>query len=95
LAGGVRRLGLRLVGGRLARAIVVRHEREQQHLVDGVDEVNRQALPQLVVEILLDVLLVLPRQDHFLDAGALGGQHLFLDAANRQHLALQRDLAGH
>ena len=29
------------------------------------------------------------------DAGAFGRQDLFLDAADRQHLAAQRDLAGH
>ena len=40
---------------------------------------------QLVVEILVDVLLVLPRQDDLADAGAPGRQHLLLDAADRQH----------
>ena len=33
--------------------------------------------------------------DHALDPGALRGQRLLLEAADRQHLAGQRDLAGH
>ena len=35
------------------------------------------------------------RDDDVGEAGAVGGQHLLLDAADRQHAALQRDLAGH
>ena len=44
---------------------------------------------------LLEVALVLLREDHLGDAGAGGGEDLVLDAADRQHLAAQRDLAGH
>jgi hypothetical protein len=35
----------------------------------------------------LDVALVERRADDVLDAGALGGQRLLLQAADRQHLA--------
>ena len=47
------------------------------------------------VEILVDVLVVLLRQNHLADADAPRRQHLLLDAADRQHAARQRDLAGH
>src|SRR5256885_12087428 len=33
--------------------------------------------------------------DHALDAGAVGGEELLLEAADLQHVAAQRDLAGH
>src|SRR4030095_14325051 len=45
-----------------------------------------------------DLLHVPPvplRQYHALDARALRGEHLLLDAADRQHLAAERDLARH
>src|SRR5207244_9845693 len=51
--------------------------------------------PTHVFGDVLEVLLVPPRQDHALDAGAPGGEHLLLDAADRQDLAAQGDLAGH
>ncbi len=35
------------------------------------------------------------RQDDVADAGTLGGKELLLDAADRQHVAAERDLAGH
>ena len=44
------------------------------------DVVDRQLAAELLGQILFDVLLVLPRQDHFGDAVAARGQHLFLDA---------------
>ena len=34
-------------------------------------------------------------QDDLGDAGRVGGEHLLLEAADREHPALQRDLAGH
>ena len=34
-------------------------------------------------------------QDHLGEPGPLGREHLLLHAADRQHPALQRDLAGH
>ena len=44
---------------------------------------------------LLDVARVLLRQDDGLHALAVGGEHLLLEAADRQDVAAQRDLAGH
>ena len=44
---------------------------------------------------LAQVLLVVLRQDHPPHAGPPRRQHLLLDAADRQHQAAQRDLAGH
>ena len=51
--------------------------------------------PQVVGQIFLDVLLVLTRQDDSRDAGAARRQDLLLDAADGEHPARQRDLAGH
>ncbi len=41
-----------------------------------------------------EVLLVPLGKDNRPDAGAVGGKHLLLDAADRQHLAPQRQFAG-
>ena len=43
----------------------------------------------------LDVRLVVLRQDDHLDPRAVGAEHLLLQPADRQHAAAQRDLAGH
>jgi hypothetical protein len=42
---------------------------------------------QLVGEILVDVLLVRPRQDHSRMPTRRAGQHLLLDPTDRQHAA--------
>ena len=52
-------------------------------------------LAALVLGNLLDVALVALGDDHPLDPGPLGRQRLLLEAADRQHLAGQRHLAGH
>ena len=44
---------------------------------------------------LAQVLAVLLRDQHGVDAGAVRGEQLLLEAADRQHAAAQRDLAGH
>jgi hypothetical protein len=44
---------------------------------------------------LLEVRAVALGQEDALDAGAVGREDLLLDAADRQHPAAQRDLAGH
>ena len=56
---GLHALGLAAPGGRRPD----RQQRQQQHLVDGADQVDGQSGAQLGVEVFLDVLLVLPRQD--------------------------------
>jgi hypothetical protein len=43
----------------------------------------------------LEVLLVLGREDHVHDPDPEGGEQLLLDAPHRQHLAPKGDLAGH
>src|SRR5438067_314935 len=60
-----------------------RRQREQDGFVDGRHEMDREVFAKLVAEILLYVLVVLSRQDHFLDAKPPRGQHLFLDPADR------------
>ena len=55
---------------------------------------NSSSLARLVGQ-LLEVGLVVARQDDPLQAVALGGEHLLADAADREHLAGERDLAGH
>ena len=63
-------------------------------LVDLADEVEAERVAHVLRDV-LEVLLVLLGQDHPLDPGRLGRDHLLLDAADRQDLAAQRDLAGH
>src|SRR5207244_13297892 len=65
-----------------------------EDLVHRLHEGEVQGPTQVFGDV-LEVLLVPPRQDHALDAGAPGGEHLLLDAADRQDLAAQGDLAGH
>ena len=43
----------------------------------------------------VEVGAVAGREDDLGEPGPVGGQHLLLHAADRQHPALQRDLAGH
>jgi len=69
-------------------------ERQGEHLVHLIDKVELDGVLDVVGQ-LGDVLLVGARQDDFEDAGAQGGQQLLLQSADGQHLAAQRDLAGH
>src|SRR5262249_1388717 len=43
----------------------------------------------------VEVLAITRREHHALEAGARGGDHLLLDAADGEHQAAQADLAGH
>ena len=43
----------------------------------------------------VDVLLVALREDDLLEAHPVCGEHLLLDATDRQDQTLQRDLSGH
>src|SRR4029453_8915283 len=65
-----------------------------EHVSDvvGVDEVETLAL---LLGDLLHVALVAVGDDHLLDARSLGGERLLLQAADRQDLPRQCDLAGH
>ena len=88
-ARGGRRRDRRLGLGRRRRVA----ERDRERVVDlrHVPDV------ELVADLLGDVervLLVALGQEHDLDAGAVRGEHLLLDAADRQRVAAQVDLAG-
>src|SRR5450759_4776230 len=69
-------------------------ERDLDDLVHVLDVVHVDGVP-LLLGNLLHVLLVLAGHDQGPDSGAIGAEHLVLYAADRQHLAAQRDLAGH
>src|SRR5579871_2140284 len=58
------------------------------------DELETHLLPDIGRQ-LLQILLVLLRQENGPDAGPVRGQDLLLDAADGQHTASQGDLAGH
>jgi len=47
--------------------------------------VNGELFPQLLRQVLVDVLLVLTRQDDFANPDAPRREDLFLDAADGQH----------
>jgi hypothetical protein len=70
-------------------------ERDFQHLLDRRDEVDLDVRPDVVRDVFLDRLVVATGHDHFLEPHAVGGEHLLLDAADRQDAPRQRDLAGH
>src|SRR3954469_14161042 len=67
-------------------------QRRLERLLDSVDVHELESLA-LVRGNLGDVALVALRNDDPLDPGPLGGQRLLLQAADRQHLAGQCDLA--
>ena len=70
------------------------HQGQFQHLVDPLHRHDLEAVLHVVGDLgqILDVLLGDERQ---LDARTLGSQQLLLQASDGQHLAAQRDLAGH
>ena len=55
---------------------------------------DRHRVPHALRQI-VEIGLVALGQDHFGQASPVSRQQLLLHAADRQHLALQRDLAGH
>ena len=63
-------------------------------LQDILDIVEGEACDVHGVDF-LDVLAVVLAQEDVGDAGALGGEDLLLDTAHGEHLAAERDLAGH
>src|SRR6266566_4029534 len=75
-------------------ARLARLEREPQHFLDSPGKVERHLLADALGDV-VEVLLVALREDDLLQAHPVGGQHLLLDAADRQPQALQRDLSGH
>src|SRR4249919_408750 len=69
-------------------------EHDVQHLLDRVDRDELELVAGLRRE-LLEVGLVVTRDDDPLEPGSLRREHLLLEAADRQHLARERDLTGH
>src|SRR5262249_40527231 len=69
-------------------------ERRREDLVDRVDR-DELELALRLRRKLVEVGLVLTRQDDALQSCTLSGERLFPDTADRQHLAGERDLAGH
>ena len=72
-----------------------RLERVLEHLVHGVDEDEAQRVADAGAGTSSRSFSLRRGRMTRLDAGAPRRQHLLLDAADRQHLAAQRDLAGH
>lgn len=70
-------------------------EGEFQHLFDCLDVMRGKALQLFGREILLDVGAVVGWEDDVVHAGALCGENLFFYAADRKHIAAQRNFAGH
>src|SRR5947208_721918 len=69
-------------------------ERDLEHVLDLARQVERHRVAHAFGHV-VQVLLVALREDDLLQAHAVGGQHLLLDAADGQDQALQADLAGH
>src|SRR5437899_647391 len=69
-------------------------EREPQHFLDPPGKVECHLLADALGDV-VQVLLVALREDDLLQSHPVGGQHLLLDTTDRQHQALQCDLAGH
>jgi len=71
-----------------------RHQRLAQHLIDRLDHHELHLLAQIGRDI-VKVGLVVRGHEYAPQSGAVGAEYLLLDAPDRQHLATQRDLAGH
>ena len=71
-----------------------RLERYAEHLVDRHREVELHRVTHLCGNV-IQVAPVALREDHVGESRRMRRQHLLLDAADRQHPALQRDLTGH
>src|SRR5439155_3993783 len=65
-----------------------------QHLVYGLGQVKVHLVPDLFGYV-LQVALVAFGEDDLLQPGTVGGQDFLLDSADREHPALEGDLAGH
>src|SRR5262249_47388983 len=84
--------GLRLLLEKLLR--VVEDEGLAKHLVHVVDEANRYRSQHSWWD-LLDVLLVLRRDENALDPSAVCRQHFFFQSSDGEDAAAQRHLTGH
>ena len=66
-----------------------------QDLVETLREDGREFLLEFLGDVVRVVGLVRRWKQHRRDAGPVCGQYLLLDAADREHLAGESDLAGH
>src|SRR5262245_16679752 len=66
-----------------------------EDFLDGADVVNLDFLQQFRMDVLANISLVLRGQNQFLNFRPARGENLFLDAADRQYMAAQSNLAGH
>ena len=69
-------------------------QRNLQHLVHRRHHVHVERVHDVLGNV-GQILLVVTWQDDIRHPGAMGGEHLFLDAADRKNLAAQRDLTRH
>lgn len=58
-------------------------ERDRERILDPVDRVDRQLVAQTFGQV-FEIHFVVARQDDRAQPAAIGGEHLFLDAADRQ-----------
>src|SRR6266849_5784985 len=65
-----------------------------QNLIHGFDKTQLHGIAQ-ILRNLGQVFLIVLRQDHLEQSGAMRGQKFFFQSADRQHFAAQRNLAGH
>ena len=89
---GFRTIG-RQAGLRVRRRQLL--QRQLQQLVHSCHVVDGDRAAQVVAEVLVDLLAVSFRQDDARQPAAVRGQHLLGDAADRQHLAREGELAAH
>src|SRR5205823_3350990 len=80
----------RHITGRLSGRL----ERQLEHLADRHDRMEGHLLAD-VLGYVLEVPAVAFGQDHVGQPGCVRRQHLLLEPADRQHAALEGDLAGH
>src|SRR5437762_400005 len=67
---------------------------EREHLIDRRHDVELHLVAHLGRHI-VQIGLVALRDDHFGEAGRVRSEDLLLEAANREHPALQRHFTGH
>src|SRR5207248_3221350 len=78
-------------GGRAERC---RLQGDSEHLVDGHREVEVHRVANLLGDI-VEIPSVALRKHDIGETGSMGGQHLLLDATDRQNPTLQGDFSGH
>src|SRR3954453_21574538 len=94
LACGCRREHTRTTAAPSERCCRRRLQRELEDVLDVLDEPELDVFAQMLGKVLA-VALVELRGDDQAHARALGGERLLLEPADWQHLAGERDLAGH